>query len=137
MGTGRGCDAGTAEASAVMGIVTISPPYSIVYIVNPDIDVDVPVYGGVLSDGDEFSIYVCTRSSQDGPTTFYIESGIPTFDIKYESFHKLKSSSGKFWIEMVDGVKVGDLIEVPGDRVVRICADDDFQPGQVSISTIR
>lgn len=116
--------------------VTVRPPYSVLYLFDPDSDGEAPEYDGSLSRANDSSAYIGTRSSDDGPTTIWIEEGRPTFEVKYEVAYELNTKRGRLFIETADGEIIGKLLEIAGRRKIQICADDEREPERISIWSI-
>ena len=113
---------------------TLRPPYSILYLFDPDTaGDDAPTYDGSLTRAGETCAYIGTRSSDDGPVTVWIEEGPPSYEVKYDVSHELSSVGGSLHVETVDGKVIGKLREQVGPRTVRICADDEREPTRINV----
>ena len=92
-----------------MSKISVRPPYSVLYLFDPDSGGNAPEYDGSLSKSNENCAYIGTRSSDDGPVTIWIEEGPPPYEVKYEALYTMNSLRGRLFIETTDGEIVGDM----------------------------
>lgn len=119
-----------------MSKISVRPPYSVLYLFDPDSGGEAPEYDGSLSRANDTCAYFGTRSSDDGPVAIWIEEGRPNYEVKYEASYLLNSLHGRLFIETTDGEIVGKLLEKVGQRRIQICADDDREPVRISVWSI-